>query len=110
MARTIFTGKGTIVYNGCPKCRGKISVFLREGETYRDARCMHCKAEVYADNISGIIREGRSPVQHLSKNRHASRRKSYEEVAAYDKGASPHRHETIRRNGLIDGIKGFFGR
>ena len=58
LAKMVIEGQGEIVYGCCPKCPERISVFLRNGEKFKNAKCAYCGAEIHGDGISAIIREG----------------------------------------------------
>jgi hypothetical protein len=65
MAKTVFKGRGALISGACPRCPERVSVFLREHEPYRNGKCAYCRADIYGDGISGIIREGHhvSPIR-----------------------------------------------
>jgi len=58
MTRIVIKGYGKLISGVCPKCPEKVSIFLREDEAYRNARCVFCGADIHGDGISGIVRDG----------------------------------------------------
>jgi len=115
MAKTVLQGHGVLVSGGCPKCPERISVFLREHETYKNTRCTFCGADVHGDGISGIIRDGHYDlkvdghpaeikVEEYTLKEDSNNAPSHmEELAEYEKGRRTHsrtrrhHHHIIRR-------------
>jgi hypothetical protein len=58
MAKVVFEGVGSLITGGCPKCPERITVLLKHGERFKNAKCIYCGANIHGDAISEIIREG----------------------------------------------------
>jgi len=58
MAKVVFEGVGSMITGACPKCPERITVLVKNGESYKNAKCIYCGAEIHGDAISEIIREG----------------------------------------------------
>jgi len=58
MAKVVFEGVGSLITGACPKCPERVTVLVKLGQSYKNAQCIYCGANIHGDAISEIIREG----------------------------------------------------
>ncbi|MFZ2455962.1 MAG: hypothetical protein WAX07_05760 [Candidatus Altiarchaeia archaeon] len=61
MAKVVFEGIGSLITGACPRCPERVTVLVKHGESYKNAKCIYCGADIHGDAISEIIREGHCP-------------------------------------------------
>ena len=58
MAKVVFEGVGSLITGACPKCPERVTVLVKLGQSYKNAKCIYCGAKIHGDAISEVIREG----------------------------------------------------
>jgi len=111
MAKTVVNKYGSLVIGCCPNCPEKISVYMKRGEAYKNARCVYCGTRIHGDGISGVIRCGHHgndtktpeekdlPAAH-DNNGSSTVKNSLQEIIEYDEHSqkgSWKRHGMLRR-------------